>query len=228
MIVDPPVLTVHRRIERPSPAMLRLFTGVATSHIVDALGGQGALNGLKPIDPGTANFCGSVLPCETGPSDNLALLAALSFAAPGDVIVVAAAGFTGSAVVGDNVAMMARNRGVVAIVTDGMARDSQGNIAAGLPVFARGVTSNSCARSGPGRVGLPIVAAGVALKAGDIMVGDRDGVVVIPAKEQAAVGARLAAVLAAEEALQLRIRAGLSELDPVRELLASARVHYID
>jgi 4-hydroxy-4-methyl-2-oxoglutarate aldolase len=219
---------VRRRIERANPAMLGHFTGLATSHIVDAQGGQGALEGLKPIDPDRAGFCGSVLPCETGPSDNLALLAALSFAAPGDVIVVAAAGFTGSAVIGDNVALMAHNRGIAAIVVDGMARDSQGIIDAGVPVFARGVTPNSCVRRGPGRVGLPIVAAGVALEAGDIMVGDRDGVVVIKGPEQAAVAARLVAVLAAEEALQARIRAGLSELDPVRELLASASVHYSD
>jgi len=228
MIVDPPVLTLRRRLERPRPDLVRQLAGVATSHIVDALGGCGALEAIKPIDPGNASFCGAVLPCETGPSDNLALLAALSFAEPGDVIVAAAAGFTGSAVIGDNVALMARNRGVAAIVTDGMARDSRGIVEAGLPVFARGVTSNSCVRTGPGRVGFPIVAAGVQLQAGDIVVGDCDGVVVIPASEQVSVLARLAKVLAAEQALQARIREGLSELDSVRELLASTRVHYIE
>jgi 4-hydroxy-4-methyl-2-oxoglutarate aldolase len=228
MIVDPPVLTLRRKIERPRPDLVGQFTGVATSHIVDALGGCGALEGIKPIDPHNASFCGAVLPCETGPSDNLALLAALSFAEPGDVIVAAAANFTGSAVVGDNVALMARNRGVAAVVTDGMARDSRGIIEAGLPVFARGVTPNSCVRTGPGRVGFPIVAAGVHLQAGDIVVGDCDGVVVIPASQQVSVLTRLATVLAAEEALQARIREGLSELDPVRELLASTRVHYIE
>src|SRR5581483_7052165 len=98
------------------------------------------------------------LPCETGPSDNLAILAAISIAEPGDVVVAASDAFTGTAVIGDNVSALARNRGVAALVTDGLVRDTPGIIGVELPVFARGVTPNSCMRSGPGRVGLPVVA----------------------------------------------------------------------
>ena len=76
--------------------------------------------------------------------------------------------------------MMAKNKGVAAIVTDGMARDRDGIVAVGLPVFSRGITPNSCVKSGPGKVGLPIVCGGVAVEAGDVVLGDRDGVVVIP------------------------------------------------
>src|SRR5258708_5956047 len=91
---------------------------------------------------------------EPGPSDNLAILAAIALAEPGDVIVAAGDGFTGTAIVGDNMAAMARNRKVAAIVADGLVRDSAGVVGVGLPMFARGITPNSCVRSGPGRIGL--------------------------------------------------------------------------
>src|SRR6516225_6216660 len=176
MIIDPPLLTVRRNFPRPDASILTALTGAQTGHIVDAMEGRGALDAtIKPIDPRRAAFIGTALTCETGPSDNLAIFGALAIAEAGDVIVAASDAFAATAVIGDNLAMMARNRGVVALVTDGMVRDTPGIIAAGLPVFARGVTPNSCVRSGPGRIGQPIVCAGVAIDSGDV-----DGVVAVP------------------------------------------------
>ena len=75
---------------------------------------------------------------------------------------------------------VARNRGAAAFVTDGLVRDLDDLESVGLPTFAMGVTPNSPQRRGPGSVGLPIVCGGVAVASGDIVVGDRDGVVVVP------------------------------------------------
>ena len=144
------------------------------------------------------------------------------------MIVAAADGFVGTAVIGDNLAMMAKNRGVAAIVTDGMARDTAGIVKAALPVFARGVTPNSCVRNGPGRIGLPIVCGGVAIDAGDVIAGDADGVVVVPRAMLEQVMERLAEVIKAEEALQARIADGLGVLDSVAELMRSDRVRYLE
>jgi 4-hydroxy-4-methyl-2-oxoglutarate aldolase len=141
---------------------------------------------------------------------------------------VAADGFAETAVVGDNVAMMAANKGVAAIVIDGMARDSTGILPVGLPVFARGITPNSCVRSGPGRIGLPIVCGGVAIAPGDVVLGDRDGVVVIPQGELEAVVARLDEIRRLEEETQKKIRAGMTHLDSVAQLLRSDRTRYVD
>lgn len=229
MIADPPLLTVRRHFPRPPPASLRVLSKVQTGHLVDAMDGRGALDfALKPIDPKRASFVGTALTCESGPSDNLAIFAALTVAQPGDVIVAAAEGFAGTAVIGDNLAMMAKNRGIAALVADGMARDTAGIVSAGLPVFARGVTPNSCVRSGPGRVGLPIVCGGVAIDAGDVIAGDADGVVVVPRAMLEKVIERLAEVIKAEEALQARIADGLGVLDTVAELMRSNRVRYLD
>jgi 4-hydroxy-4-methyl-2-oxoglutarate aldolase len=82
----------------------------------------------------------------------------------------------------------------------------------GLPTFAMGVTPNSPQRHGPGSVGLPIVCGGVAVGSGDIVVGDRDGVVVVPRARIEETLKRLDRVKAAEAATLERVRAGLKEL----------------
>ena len=90
MIEDPPLLTIRRRIERPDAARLAKLAGVQTGNLVDAMDGRGALDfAIKPVDPKRASFVGPALTCEPGPSDNLAILAAIALAEPGDVIVAA-------------------------------------------------------------------------------------------------------------------------------------------
>lgn len=228
MLKDPPLLTICRRFERPPAELVTGLKNAQTGHVIDAMQGRGALNyRVKPVDPDRAHFVGTALTCETGASDNLAILAALVLTEPGDVIVAAADNFSATAVVGDNVAAMAKNKGVAAIVTDGMARDRDGIVSVGLPLFSRGITPNSCVRSGPGKVGLPIVCGGVAIQSGDVVVGDRDGAVVIPRSEIETVLASLTEIRRMEEETQKKVRAGMTHLDAVAQLLASDRVVYV-
>lgn len=229
MLKDPPVLTIRRKFQRPRRDLLAKLDGAQTGHIVDALQGRGALDHhIKPIDPETSQFVGTALTCQTGADDNLAILAALVLAEPGDVIIAAADGFSATAVVGDNVTMMAKNKGVAAIVLDGMARDSYGIVPVGLPVFSRGITPNSCVRSGPGKVGLPIVCGGVAIQSGDVLIGDRDGVVAVPLADLEAIIGQLSEIRRMEEETQAKIRAGMTHLPSIAELLQSDRVAYLD
>jgi 4-hydroxy-4-methyl-2-oxoglutarate aldolase len=229
MLQDPPLLTVRRSFERPAASKIAKLAGAQTGHIVDALEGRGALDHrIKPVDPSRAAFVGVALPCETGPSDNLAILAALTLAKPGDVVVAASDGFDQTAVVGDNVCLMGKNAGLAAIVIDGMARDLDGIVGAGLPCFARGITPNSCVRSGPGRVGFPVVAGGVAVAPGDVLVGDRDGVVAIPQALLDMVIARLAEIRVAEQAVQAKIATGITQFESISTLMASDKVKYVD
>lgn len=229
MLKDPPVLTIRRKFQRPRRDLLAKLGGAQTGHIVDALQGRGALDHhIKPIDPETSQFVGTALTCQTGADDNLAILAALVLAEPGDVIIAAADGFSATAVVGDNVTMMAKNKGVAAIVLDGMARDSYGIVPVGLPVFSRGITPNSCVRSGPGKVGLPIVCGGVAIQSGDVLIGDRDGVVAVPLADLEAIIGQLSEIRRMEEETQAKIRAGMTHLPSIAELLQSDRVAYLD
>ena len=212
MIEAPPPLAFGPEIERRSDN-IDAFRATPTSFVVDALGGAGALDyRIKPL-VGVA-VLGVALTCDCGANDNLALIAAVAQSRPGDVLIAATGGFTGAAVCGDLLLGVAKNRGVAGLVTDGLVRDLADLEALGLPVFALGVTPNSPGRRGPGTVGLPIVCGGVAVATGDLVIGDRDGVVIVPQARIPETIARLAQVREAEAALSARVRAGLTDLGP--------------
>ncbi len=228
MIGDPPVVTLRRNFERPSAAQLAAFAGVPTGFVVDAQMGQGAIDHrIKPLWPESI-FAAPALTADCGPRDNLGLLVALEVALPGDVIVLATGGYDGTAVLGDHVAAMAKNKGVVAFVTDGLVRDVDGLIAVGFPIWSAGVSPNSPYKSGPCEVGTAVTLGGVAIASGDLLIGDRDGVVVVPRARIDEVAGGLAEVRAKEDEMGRAIAAGLTAPGWVRELLASERTRRLD
>ena len=208
MIGDPPRLRIRRRFARPDRRVLEAFGSRSTSFVVDAMFGTGALSpAIKPLDPGMRAM-GAALTAGAGPRDNLAALAALDHLEAGDVLVISTQAFEGTATLGDNMARIAQLKGAAAIVTDGMVRDAAEILALGLPVFCRGVTPNSAFPSGPGTVGLPLVVGDVRIDAGDLVLGDADGVVVVPRTEIERVAMRLEEVAVQEAALQGRLERG--------------------
>jgi 4-hydroxy-4-methyl-2-oxoglutarate aldolase len=225
MIKDPPLLTIRRDFPRPAPALVAAFAGVPTGYAVDAMGGRGALDyRIKPLAPMASPTIGVAMTCHCGPADNLALFAAMATARPGDILVAATDAFTATAVTGDLLLGMAKNRGVAGLVTDGLARDLAGILGVGLPAYCAGLTPNSPARNGPGTVGLPVVLGGVAIEPGDIVIGDNDGVVIVPRGEVEMILKRLSEVRVAEAALEAKVKAGLEIPDFVQAILASERV----
>ncbi|MEM7776007.1 MAG: hypothetical protein AAF732_10390 [Pseudomonadota bacterium] len=229
MLKDPPVLEIKRAWTRPDPALLKRFDGAQTGHLVDAMSGRGGLDmAIKPLLSEQSAFLGTALPVATGANDNLALIAGVSRAQPGDVIIAASDAFDRTAVCGDIVAMLAKNAGCAAIVIDGMARDVAGLEEVGLPIFARGVTPNSCVKTGPGTVGLPVIAAGVRVEAGDVVMGDRDGVVIVPRARLEEVVASVDAIRQAEGETIAKVQTGWTTLPFMDDLLASDRVTYVD
>ena len=223
MIEEPPLLTIRRNFVRPTEDRIAAFRGLQTGYVTDAMDGRGALDAtVKPI--GTPlSFCGSALPCKASPADNLAPFAAVELAKAGDVIICSTDAFQHTSVCGDLLLGMMKNRGVVAFVTDGYVRDVVGIRGVGLPCFAAGLTPNSPARNGPGSVGLPTVVGGVAVAAGDIVLGDEDGVVVVPHALIDETIERLASVRAAEASLDAKVKAGLEVPDFIRNLFESGR-----
>jgi 4-hydroxy-4-methyl-2-oxoglutarate aldolase len=225
MIDNPPILTIHRGWKRPDPALVARFAGAQTSHVVDAMEGRGMLEWkIKPLDPANACFAAPALTAYAYPADTVALLGALNEAEAGDAIIVGCDSFTPVALIGDIISGMMKNKGVAAFVTDGMARDRAGIVESGLAVFATGVVSNSGAAHGPAIVGAPVVVGGVYVCPGDILVGDADGVVVVPIAQAERVLATLERVRAAEVELVARVKAGLTMSDAGRKLVAAARI----
>jgi 4-hydroxy-4-methyl-2-oxoglutarate aldolase len=228
MIDDPPLLDILRHHTLPARASVDRFRNLPTSFVVDAMGGRGALDWrIKPVGP-VLPMLGVALTCHCGPGDNLALCAAIAQCEHGDILVAATDGFAGCAVVGDLLLGIAKNREAAGFVTDGLIRDQNDIEALAFPCFAAGATPNSPARCGPGSVGLPVQCGGLRIETGDLIIGDRDGVVVVPQAQIAAVLDRLPVVQAAEAKMLASVKAGLSEVGFVAALLASDRVRYLD
>jgi 4-hydroxy-4-methyl-2-oxoglutarate aldolase len=225
MLDNPPLVTIHRGFRRPDPDLIACFAGAQTSHLADAMDGRGALDyRIKPVDPANASFAGPAITAFAYPADVLAVFAALSEAQPGDVIVCANDAFTRTAVIGDLAAGMMKNAGVAAFVTDGLARDKAGIVAAGLPLFCGGIQPNSPAMNGPGVVGAPVVLGDVHVNPGDVIVGDADGVVVVPADRLEIVLERLRRVQDAETRAVQRVLEGATMSDAARKLIERATI----
>lgn len=136
---------------------------------------------IKPVWAG-ARVVGPAYTVLTAPGDNREVHAALESAQPGDVIVVAAGGYSERAIIGELMAGRARASGIAGIVIDGAVRDAQDIGEIGFPVFAAAVTPAGPYRNGPGLSQVPVSAGGVAVLPGDVVVADADGVIVIPAQ----------------------------------------------
>jgi len=229
MINEPPLLTIRTSFERPPQAVLEGFARTTACWVGDAMSGRGALDaGIRPIVPTDRVVAGPAITVSASANSNAAIFGAIANAQRGDILLAAAEAFTGAAVIGDVLAGMARNRGIAALVIDGMVRDIAGLKEVGLPVYARGLTPNSCAREGIGTVGLPITIGGVAAQSGDIVVIDADGVMIVPCAEGERVLATIEEIKAAETAVLARVAGGLEVPDPIKTLLASDRVRYVD
>ena len=135
--------------------------------------------GVRPLWQGTPRVSGPAYTVRCAAGDNLMLHAAIYRAEPGSVIVMEA-GDVAYAVAGGNVCAVAQKRGVVAFVIDGVIRDLAEIRKLGFPVFARGVSPIPGAKEVLGELGGPVQCGGVRVEAGDIVVGDGEGVVVVP------------------------------------------------
>ncbi len=188
--------------------LLRL--GAAT--VYEAAGAEGGLDPMiRPVWRG-ASVCGPALPVRCVPGDNLAVHRALEVAEPGAVLVVDAHGHM-AGYCGEVMAVAAATRGVAGLVIDGAVRDSEALERLAFPVFSRGVSILRTVKHEPGRVGEPVVVGGVVVRAGDVVVADADGVVVVRAERLREVLDASVARVEREVQVMARLRAGELTLD---------------
>jgi regulator of RNase E activity RraA len=231
MIEDPPKLTIKRPERRPTPDQIAAFKDVPTGFVVDAMNGAGVLNILvRPLQPEKSplHVAGPGLTAGNGPADVMATFAALAFLQDGDVLVAATTGYQGCAAAGDRLAGMVVNARASGFVTDGPVRDYDGVVSTGLPIWCTGVTPATPFMTGPGTVGLPVQIAGQKVETGDMIVADRDGVVVVPFDQIDVVISQLADIQALENALDAEVAAGLAVPERVKEWLSGDQVKFVD
>ncbi len=232
VIEEPPILTIKETRRRPSADQIAAFQGTPTSFVLDAMYGEGALDGsIRPLAQGAdcpGATAGPALTANCGPADILATLATLNFVTPGDMVVAAVSGYQGCAAIGDRVSGMMRNAGAAGFVTDGRARDYEGIVATSLPLWCTGLTPASPYSSGPGSVGFPVSIGGQKVETGDMVVADSSGVVVVPFDKLDEVIARLAEIKTLEAELDAKVEAGLKVPEAITELLQSDQVKFRD
>ena len=202
--------------DNPTPSSAR-FDGayaeqsVATVH--EAAGRIGALSSaIKPIATGM-KLSGPAYPFSLKPGDNLAIHEAVYAAPAGSVLVIDAYDFLESGPFGEIIAVAAQMRGIVGLVTSGSVRDRDAIIAIGFPVFAKGLCVKGTDKLVPAKLGGSIVVDGVVVNPGDWVLGDADGVVVIPAAVAATVLHQSVEREVKERAIIDRIREGARTLD---------------
>jgi regulator of RNase E activity RraA len=173
------------------------FRGLATPNVADAMGR------FNFMDPGITSrtglpICGLAITVLCRPADNLMVHKALQVAEPGDVVVVTTCGNVASAVFGGLMCRTAAARGLGGIVVDGAIRDLDDLSTLRFPAYSRSVSAGSCDKDGPGEINVPVSCGGVVVAAGDVVLGDRDGVVVVPSGQAADVLDAVADLVARE------------------------------
>jgi regulator of RNase E activity RraA len=172
----------------PAPVTDELVAQIGTvpvANIADGMGRLGMVSSdIRPVYPG-ARVCGRAFTIWTRAGDNKVIHDALSEVQRGDVIVINGEGDLSRALLGELIAARAKTRGAVGFVVDGAIRDVPGLTAYDVPTFARAVTGAGPYKFGPGAHSVPIALGGVPVSPGDVIVGDDDGVLVIPSEHAA-------------------------------------------
>lgn len=156
------------------------FEEIPTTCISDTMEGLNNLDpNIKPLKE-SYKVAGRAFTVKMPVGDNLVVLKAIREAKPGDVLVIDAKGDTYRAIAGDFIVGMAQTLGIKGIVVDGVIRDIEGTKQLNYPVFCKGTTIAASSKAGMGEINIPISCGGQTIHPGDIIVGDADGVVVIP------------------------------------------------
>src|SRR5687767_5286777 len=202
--------------------------GVATVHEAQARSGL-MRPYMRPIYP-SARAAGSAVTVLCAPGDNLMIHAAIEVCRPGDVLVVTTTSESTDGMFGELLAVSCRAHGVVGLLIDAGVRDVADLTTMEFPVWAKAIHAQGTVKATAGSVNVPVVCAGATIAPGDVIIGDVDGVVVVPKGKAADVAQAGADRLAKEEKSRARLKNGELGLDfyGLRAKLAELGVQYVD
>ncbi|WP_042455628.1 RraA family protein [Neobacillus dielmonensis] len=181
------------------------FSLLPTTCISDAMNGLNNLHpSIKPLKE-EYKLAGRAFTVQIPVGDNLAVLKAIREAKPGDILVVDAKGDTYRAIAGDFVVGMMQTLGIGGLVVDGVIRDIVGIKQLNFPVFCKGTTVAASGKAGIGEINIPISCGNISVQPGDLIVGDADGVVVVPQTVEQEVLAKAVEKLKKDEEREAKI-----------------------
>ncbi|MDP4075419.1 RraA family protein [Acidovorax sp. A1169] len=211
----PPGYRIEPRQDRLPAALVDAFRSIPVAVAADCMGRSVGAMGLHGYHENLATvLCGPAVTVRVRPGDNLMIHKALMMVQPGDVLVIDGGGDLTQALMGGLMRTTCLVRQLGGLVIDGAVRDRLEWAEGGLPVFARGHTHRGPSKEGPGEINVPIACAGLAVLPGDLVLGDADGVIAIPAADAATVLERAHLHLEKEARIRASNLAGTS--DPER------------
>ena len=222
--------TVVRKVVRAEAEHVKTLgdLGVATVHEAQARTGL-MRPYMRPIYP-NAKAAGTAITISCQSGDNLMIHAAIEFCQKGDILVVTTTSESTDGMFGELLAESARAHGVVGLIIDAGVRDVRDLTEMDFPVWSKAIHAQGTVKATAGSVNVPVVCAGAAVRPGDVIVADADGVVVVK-RETAAEVARLASErFAKEQKTRERLKAGELGVDfyGLRSKLAELGVRYVD
>jgi 4-hydroxy-4-methyl-2-oxoglutarate aldolase len=221
---------VVRNIDRPDAAVVKRLgaLGVATVH--EAYGRFGLMKPyLRPVWAG-GEAAGTAVTVLAHPGDNWMIHVAVEQCRPGDILVVGCTADNTDGLFGDLLATSLMARGVTGLVIDAGCRDVKSLREMGFPVWSKAISAKGTVKATLGAVNVPVVCAGVNVEAGDAVIADDDGVVVVSKKYASEVAAKGEKRQADEDGKRKQLAAGVLGLDMynMREPLAKAGLVYVD
>lgn len=161
--------------------LIEQLAKLPTATIHEAIGKAGALpSAIKPISS-SMTLCGTAFTIDSNAGDNLLLHHAVAQAKAGDILIARTSNYYEAGYWGEILSVAAMERGITGLVIDACVRDADPIEKLGFPVFSRGLCIRGTTKYGRGTLNSPIIIGDVVIHAGDYVVGDRDGVVVVPA-----------------------------------------------
>jgi len=221
---------IVRSIPRPDAQAVKLLgeLGVATIH--EAQGRTGAmLPYMRPIYL-AARVSGPAVTVSCHPGDNLMIHAAVEVCKPGDVLVVVTTSESTDGMFGDLLGTSCQAHGVAGLIIDAGVRDTAELTGMNFPVWAKAISPQGTVKASPGSVNVPVVCAGMLVNPGDVIVGDADGVVVVPRATAAEVAKAGQQRVAKEEKTRERLAKGELgvEFYGLRAKLKELGVEYVE
>jgi RraA family protein len=183
---------VIENITRPNPKLLEQLRSFTAPELSDGAPIYNAMDfHIKPMVT-TQKIVGPAVTLRLTLGDSLLVTKAIAVAKPGDILVIDGRGSGNNALWGDHRSQVAKIRGLAGVVIDGAFRDIENNERIGFPIYARAVTCGTSTKNWNGEINVGISCGGVVVEPGDVIVGDRNGVVVVPLRfaEQIIAGAR--------------------------------------
>ena len=222
--------TIVRHIPRPDVQAVKVLGELGAATVHEAQGRTGVMSPyMRPIYL-SARVSGPAVTVSCQPGDNLMVHAAVEVCKPGDVLVVVTTSESTDGMFGDLLGTSCQAHGVAGLIIDAGVRDTSELTEMKFPVWAKAISAQGTVKASPGSVNVPVVCAGILVNPGDVMVGDADGVVVVPRANAAEVAKAGQQRVAKEEKTRERLAARELGIDyyGLRAKLKELGVEYVD